>query len=162
MRLRLRARAPLTGKISAWLEIFPGKKPWRWHTELGKPQSHDPQKHQCHDHKNTNAYTQKHQCHDHKNTNACARKPHCLHTRCGRGPVPTHVSFRGPRLAPAPGLPASLRPSLQCRPTAEPAANVSRADVALAWRRTRPRSETAAKPLRRSATREETEAVSDR
>ena len=55
-------------------------------------------KHQCRDHKNTNAYTQKHQCRDHKNTNACARKPHCLHTRCGRGPVPTHVSFGNSRV----------------------------------------------------------------
>ena len=36
--------------------------------------------------------------HDHKNANALARKPHCLHTRCGRGPVPTHVSFRNSRV----------------------------------------------------------------
>ena len=56
------------------------------------------QKPQCRDHKNTNACAQKPQCRDHKNPNACARKPHCLDTRCGRGPVPTHVSFRNSRV----------------------------------------------------------------
>jgi hypothetical protein len=71
-----------------------------------KPQCRDPQKHQClHSKtpmprptktpmpapKNPNAAT-------HKNTNAYTRKPHCLHTRWGRGPMPTHVSFGNSRV----------------------------------------------------------------
>eukprot|EP01044_Picomonas_judraskeda_P009413 COSAG03_NODE_1145_length_4725_cov_2.878513_3_plen_291_part_00 len=40
----------------------PRKKQWRRRTELAKPRCRDPQKHQCRDHENTNAYGAAAQC----------------------------------------------------------------------------------------------------
>ena len=58
--------------FSAWLADFlREKKQWRRRTELGKPQSRDPQKHRCRD-------AQKHQCLHSKTPMPRLRKHHCL------------------------------------------------------------------------------------